>query len=179
VPGDFMEAGIWRGGAVILMRALIGAYGLQGRRVFAADSFEGIPKNTRAQNDPVDLWPDRWVASLEEVQANIRRFHLLDELIVFVPGYFETSLKVLGKERFALIRLGSDSYDSVDTSLDYLYPLVSQGGIVIIDDWHLPGCRMAVLDYCGRHGIRDEILEYHGNSYWVKQQPYGFPAFPG
>ncbi|HEX8217393.1 MAG TPA: TylF/MycF/NovP-related O-methyltransferase [Allosphingosinicella sp.] len=178
VPGDFIEAGIWRGGVIILMRAMIRAHGLKGRRLFAADSFEGIPKNVRALNDPVDLWADRWVAPLEEVRANIERFGLLDDSIVFVPGYFADTLKSLAGERFALIRLDSDSYDSVETSLDYLYPLVSKGGIVIIDDWHLPGCRMAVLNYRSQYGITDEVIEHSGNAYWIKQQSYRFPPLP-
>src|SRR5215217_2762674 len=153
VPGDFIEAGIWRGGVIILMQALIRAHGLKGRRVFAADSFAGIPKNVRALNDPVDLWKDRWVAPEDEVRRNIERFGLLDRNVVFVPGFFVDTLKGLARERFALIRLESDSYDSVETSLDYLYPLISTGGIVIIDDWHLPGCRMAVLNYREQFGI--------------------------
>jgi hypothetical protein len=175
IPGDFIEAGIWRGGAVILMRALIFADDMSDRKVFAADSFTGIPKNVRALNDPVDSWSDRWVAPLDEVRQNIARFGLLDERIVFVPGLFEDTLAGLATERFALIRLDSDSYDSVETSLDHLYPLLSQGGIVIVDDWHLPGCRMAVLDYRARHGVNDEVMELGGNAYWVKQQPYGTP----
>jgi len=175
VPGHLLEAGVWRGGAIILMRALVGAYGMRERRVFAADSFAGIPLNTSGVNDPVDLWKDRWVASLDEVGANLDRFGMLDDRIRFVVGEFSESLKHLDGERFALIRLDSDSYDSVGASLDYLYPLVSEGGITIVDDWHLPGCRSAVMDYRARHGIEDEIEEAHGNAYWVKQQPYGSP----
>lgn len=176
IPGDYIEAGIWRGGAVLLMRALLDAYEISGRKVFAADSFARIPKNVRAVNDPVDQWRDRWVASIDEVRQNIARFGMLDDRIVFVEGFFAESLARLSDERFALVRLDSDSYDSVETSLDYLYPLVSQGGIVIIDDWHLPGCRMAVEDYRARYGIRDEVREYDANAYWVKRQPYGYPA---
>lgn len=178
VPGDYLEAGIWRGGAIIFLRALLDAYSIPKRKVFAADSFAGIPKNVRAVNDPVDLWDDRWVASLDEVRQNIARFGLLDERIVFTPGFFEESLKTLAKERFALIRLDSDSYDSVETSLAWLYPLLSPHGIVIIDDWHLPGCQMAVRDYRALHGIADPIQVVGGNAYWVKQQDYGHPAAP-
>ncbi|TKD53174.1 TylF/MycF/NovP-related O-methyltransferase [Sphingomonas baiyangensis] len=176
VPGDFLEAGIWRGGAVLFMRALLEAYEIGGRRVFAADSFAGIPANTRATNDPVDRWSDRWVASEAEVRANIARFGLLDERVVFVPGFFEQSLPAMGQQRFALIRLDSDSYDSVETSLEYLYPLVSKGGLVIIDDWHLPGCRQAVEDYRARHGITDPIQEHDANAIWSKMHEYGAPA---
>lgn len=178
IPGDYIEAGIWRGGAIILMRALLDAYKIPERKVVAADSFAGIPKNVRAINDPVDLWNDRWAASLGEVRQNIERFGLLDDRVSFVVGFFSESLKSLAGETFALIRLDSDSYDSVETSLDYLYPLLSKGGIVIIDDWHLPGCRMAVMDYRTQHGINDAIRECEGNAYWVKQQNYAFPRFP-
>jgi hypothetical protein len=178
VPGHFLEAGIWRGGAIILMRALLTAHNISGRKVFAADSFAGIPKNTRAINDPVDQWNDRWAAALDEVKQAISRFGLLDDKIEFVVGFFEDSLKSLEKEQFSIVRLDSDSYDSVETSLEYLYPLLSQGGFLIVDDWHLPGCRMAVMEYRSQLGISDEIHEWDGNAYWVKQQPYDYPAFP-
>lgn len=175
VPGELLEAGIWRGGAVAFMRGLLTAYDIPGRKVVAADSFAGIPPNTRATNDPVDGWPDRWVASLDEVRQNLARFGLLDDRVRFVVGFFEDSLPTLAGERFALIRLDSDSYDSVETSLDHLYPALSQGGVVIVDDWHLPGCRMAVLDYRARHGIDEPVKEYAGNAYWVKREPFSLP----
>jgi hypothetical protein len=169
VPGDFIEAGIWRGGAIILMRALLNACSIPDRRIFAADSFAGIPKNARALNDPVDAWRDRWVAGLEEVKGNIARFGLLDDRIKFIPGFFADSLPALAGERFALMRLDSDSYDSVEESLVYLYPLLSKGGIIIIDDWHLVGCKAAVMNYRERHGVTEEIKVHDGNAYWVRQ----------
>jgi len=175
VPGDFIEAGIWRGGAVILMRALIDAYEMQGRRVFAADSFAGIPRNVKGRDDPVDLWKDRWIAPLDEVRHNIARFGLLDDRVVFVPGFFADSLKTLSGERFSLVRLDSDSYDSVETSLEYLYPLLSRGGVIILDDWHLDGCKAAVADYRKRYGIDDKIYVFDGNAYWTKRQEYALP----
>jgi O-methyltransferase/8-demethyl-8-(2,3-dimethoxy-alpha-L-rhamnosyl)tetracenomycin-C 4'-O-methyltransferase len=137
--------------------------------VLGADSFAGIPNNTRARNDPVDLWADRWVASLDDVRQNIARFGLLDDRIKFVVGFFAESLKTLAGERFALIRLDSDSYDSVEESLVQLYPLLSKGGVIIIDDWHLVGCRAAVLNYRSRLGISEEIQTCDGNAYWVKR----------
>lgn len=168
VPGDYIEAGVWRGGAIILTRALLDAYGIKQRKIFAADSFSGIPKNQSFRHDPVDLWNDRWDISLEEVKANIERFGLLDDRIEFVPGFFLDSLPALAKNRFALIRLDSDAHDSVLTSLEYLYPLLSPGGIIIIDDWHLIGCRIAVDAYRKKHGIDEEVFVEDGNGYWLK-----------
>ena len=178
VPGDFLEAGIWRGGVIVLMRALLDAYGIKDRRIFAADSFAGIPKNVRVVDDPVDQWSDRWIAPLGEVRQNIERYGLLDDRIRFIPGFFADSLKQLAGETFALVRLDSDSYDSVEISLEYLYPLMPKGAVMIIDDWHLVGCRQAVEAYRAKHGIEDPILEQEGNAYWVKGQDYGWPARP-
>jgi O-methyltransferase/8-demethyl-8-(2,3-dimethoxy-alpha-L-rhamnosyl)tetracenomycin-C 4'-O-methyltransferase len=168
VPGDFIEAGVWRGGVIILMRAMLNAHNIARRKVVAADSFAGIPKNTRALNDPVDGWRDRWVASLEEVKQNVARFGLLDERIEFLPGFFSETLTALAGRQFALMRLDSDSYDSVEESLVYLYPLLSKGGVIIIDDWHLVGCKAAVENYRARHGVAEQIQVEDGNAYWVK-----------
>ena len=176
VPGDYIEAGVWRGGVIVLLRALIKAYAIPDRRVFAADSFSGIPQNKYFRHDPVDAWSDRWIASLKEVQNNIRRFGLLDDRIVFVAGLFADSLPALAGDRFALIRLDSDSYESVATSLDHLYPALSEGGVLLIDDWHLIPCQMAVANYRKHHGIEDPIETVAGNAYWIKRQRHGFPV---
>ena len=173
VPGDLIEAGIWRGGAVIFMRAMLDAYQIKKRRIFAADSFAGIPLNTRVRGDPVDQWRDRWAASLDDVKGNIRRFGMLDDRIEFVVGFFADTLGSLANERFAVARLDSDSYDSVETSLEHLYPRLSKGGVLIIDDWHLVGCRQAVEDYRARHGIFDAVEVVDGNGYWIKTQEFG------
>ncbi len=168
VHGDFIEAGIWRGGVIILMRALLAAHNIGNRKVVAADSFTGIPKNARALNDPVDQWRDRWVAPIDEVKQNIARFGLLDDRVAFLPGFFADTLPHLGEQKFALMRLDSDSYDSVEESLVYLYPRLSPGGIVIIDDWHLVGCKTAVMNYRARHNVGEEIKVYDSNAYWIK-----------
>lgn len=168
VPGDLIEAGVWRGGAVILMRALLDVHSITDRQVVAADSFTGIPKNSRFKHDPVDLWEDRWKAGIDEVKANIASFGLLDERIEIVEGYFAETLPSLADRNFALIRLDSDSYDSVLTSLELLYPRLSHGGIIIVDDWHLPGCRFAVDLYRTQNNITDEMVINSGNSYWIK-----------
>jgi O-methyltransferase len=168
VVGDFIEAGVWRGGAIILMRTLLDALGIRDRQVIAADSFAGIPLSTRFRHDPVDLWADRWAASLDEVKTNIARFGLLDARIEFVEGNFADCLPALAGRRLALIRLDADSHDSTTDALTYLYPLLQPGGVIIIDDWHLIGCRLAVDAYRAAHGITDEVVTKAGNGYWFK-----------
>jgi O-methyltransferase len=168
IAGDIIEAGVWRGGAVIFMAAVLNAYGFSDRQIIAADSFAGIPQNGAFKHDPVDAWQDRWVATLDEVKANFSRFALSDTCVEFVPGYFSDSLPTLGDRRFALIRLDSDAHDSVMVSLECLYPLLEPGGIIVIDDWHLVGCRFAVNSFREKHGITEPVCADAGNGYWVK-----------
>lgn len=168
VAGDCIEAGVWRGGAVIAMRAMLDELGLTDRQLIAADSFAGIPLSTRFPHDPVDLWPDRWIASLDEVKGNIVSAGMDDGRIELLEGLFADSLPTLAARRFAFIRLDSDSHDSVMDSLETLYPLLNPGGVILIDDWHLFGCRLAIDKYRAEHGIACPITVKANNGYWIK-----------
>lgn len=169
VPGDYIEAGVWRGGAVALMRGLLKAYAIADRVVVAADSFSGIPLNQHFRHDPVDAWADRWAANEAEVTGHLTRLGLLDERIELLKGSFAESLPTLAHRRFALIRIDADAHDSVLDALTGLYPLLSPGGVIIIDDWHLVGCRFAVDAYRQAQGIDEPITETAGNGWWVKR----------
>ena len=94
VPGDLIEAGAWRGGATIFMRAVLAAYGDTGRRVWVADSFQGLPRPD-PERFPAEAGDKHWTwdqlaVPLEEVQANFARYGLLDDQVRFLPGWFGT-----------------------------------------------------------------------------------------
>lgn len=170
VPGDFLEAGIYKGGTAIFMRAFLKVHNISGKVVWAADSFEGIPQTKKYKhvNDPVDKWADRWSAGYEEVLANFRRYDLLDEQVRFIKGYFSDSLPNAPFQRLSLARLDADSYESTMDALQSVYPKMSHGGYMIIDDWHLPSCRQAVIDFRKSMRISDPvqfIMGARGGSY--------------
>jgi O-methyltransferase len=180
IPGDFVEAGIWRGGAAIFMRGILAAYEDPSRVVWAADSFEGLP-NPDVQRFPADdepwlwqegTWLDDLAVSLDEVKANFARYGLLDERVRFLPGWFKDTLPDAPIERIAVLRLDGDLYESTIQTLEALYPKVSAGGFVIIDDYGAwEPCHKATDDYRRDHGIRDEIqwIDWTG-AYWRKGQ---------
>jgi O-methyltransferase len=168
VSGDLIEAGVWRGGTAMFMRATLAAYQIEDRRVFLADSFEGIPANKRITGDPVDLWQDRWVANIGEVKAIFSRYGLLDEKVIFIRGYFNEALPSAPISKLALIRIDADSYDSTWEALIHLYPRLSSGGAIILDDWHLPGCRLAVNQFRKDLNITTPIINHSANEYWIK-----------
>lgn len=170
VPGDFVETGVWRGGAAIMMRAVLAAYNTSDRRVFAADTFEGFPAQSEVDaNFTVGDVAD-FAVSLEEVKANFARYRLLDEQIVFLKGLFKDSLPTAPIERIAVLRLDGDLYESTRDGL-VLYDKLSRGGTLIADDYFLfEGQRRAIDEYRSAHGIADPIIRIdHFGGYWIKR----------
>lgn len=172
IPGDFIETGVWRGGACILLRAVLKAYGVEDRLVWAADSFEGMPvadESSGGRDFRMQLhkYNDVLGVSLKEVQENFRGYGLLDDQVRFLPGWFKDTLPAAPIGELAVLRLDGDLYDSTMDALTHLYPKLSPGGFVIVDDFGLPTCASAVHDYRAAHGITDEIrpIDRFG-AYW-------------
>lgn len=160
VPGDLIETGVWRGGACIFMRALLKVHGDTTRTVWCADSFQGLPEPTHPEDlgETLHRFPEL-VVSEAEVAANFKKFGLWDDQVRFVSGWFKTSLRQpFDLDRLAVLRLDGDMYGSTMDALTALYPRLSVGGYVIVDDYgSMATCRKAVDDYREAHGIREDM----------------------
>jgi hypothetical protein len=159
VPGDLIEAGCWRGGAGILLRATLEARGDRDRRVWLADSFAGLPGTRHPSERGLHL--ERYAelaVPQEEVERTFERYGLLDERVRFVAGWFEESLPALAEETWALVRIDADLHDSTRDALAALYPQLSPGGFLVVDDHGaLAGCRVAVDAFRAEHGVREPL----------------------
>jgi len=176
VEGDFAELGVWRGGAVILMKALLKEINEKNRNVWVIDSFEGLPepdvnKYPADKGDKHFMFDDLKV-SIEEVKHNFNKYGLLDEHVKFLKGWFKDTLPTAPINKLALLRLDGDMYQSTMDGLVNLYPKLSLGGYIIIDDWGaIPACKQAVLDYRKEHNITEEIKEIDWTGvYWKKEK---------
>lgn len=174
VPGDLIEAGVWRGGATIFMRAVLKAHDETTRKVWVADSFEGLPPPNASsypadRDDPHHTMSELKVG-VDQVRHNFRRYQLLDDQVKFLVGWFADTLPTAPIDALAVMRLDGDMYESTIQSLEALYPKLSPGGFCIIDDYGLlPGAAQAVQDYRNRFQISDEICEIDGvGVYWRK-----------
>lgn len=177
VPGDLFECGVWRGAVPILMRAVLKEAGVTDRRVWALDSFEGLPAPDLKEN-PMDYLSYEVLRligglamDLPAVQANFAMFDLLDDQVRFVPGWFEQILPTLAVPPIAVLRLDADFYESTVPLLRYLYPHVSSGGFVIIDDYGIPHMEAgrAVDEYRTEHNITAELVPVNGQTvFWRK-----------
>jgi O-methyltransferase len=176
IPGDLIECGVWRGGACILMRAVLAAYGDHTRSVWLADSFQGVPRS-----DPATYKADKGIranyaagilgVSEADVRANFERYGLLDDRVRFLPGWFKDTLHDAPIERISVLRLDGDLYESTIQGLEALYPRLSSGGFCIIDDYQaVKACAQAVNDYRAKHGIAEEIVDIDGTGVlWRKE----------
>jgi Macrocin-O-methyltransferase (TylF) len=178
VPGDFIETGVWRGGATIFMRAVLRAHGVTNRTVWVADSFEGLPEPD-PEKFPIEAKMhgsavmrkryNHFAVSLEDVQRNFKAFGLLDENVRFLKGWFRDTLPSAPITTLALMRLDGDYYDSTMDSLTHLYDKLSPGGYAIIDDYGedtWTSCRQAVDEFRQRRGITEPMIRVDSKCYY-------------
>ncbi|MCK9874148.1 TylF/MycF family methyltransferase [Nocardiopsis dassonvillei] len=175
VEGDLIETGVWRGGATIFMRAVLRAYSEQDRNVWVADSFEGLPEaDPKAypldRIAPLHLLNDFLAVSADTVRENFARYGLLDDRVRFLEGFFRDTLPTAPIERLAVLRLDGDMFESTMDALTHLYPKLSPGGFVIVDDYHvMPPCRFAVERYRKEHGISSPIRDIDGSGVYFQR----------
>jgi len=162
VPGDLIETGVWRGGAAIFMRAVLKAHDISDRTVWAADSFRGLPP-PNPDRYPADAGAnlheyEELAVPLEEVRDNFNRYGLLDGQVEFLEGWFRDTLPTAPIEELAVMRLDGDYYESTWDALSSLYPKLSSGGYVIVDDYQrIEACQAAVDDFRREYAITEQL----------------------
>jgi O-methyltransferase len=176
VEGDVIEAGSWRGGASMLIRATLNSLGDSERTVWVADSFQGFPAASNGDSDqPLagDLAAFDFLAvPVQEVEENFSRFGLR-EGVRFVEGFFEQTLPALAGGRWSIVRLDGDSYQATRVALEALYDGLSVGGHLIVDDYlSVDECRAAVDEFRAQRGITEPIVEIDWSSVrWQRKTP--------
>lgn len=189
VPGCFVECGVAMGSQIAAMQVAIQEMGSD-KEIWGFDSFQGIPMAgpndeqqpgigtiTHDVHAPLD---ERLVSSgitahaLEDVILAFQEYDLPINNIHFIEGWFQDTLPFYSKtiDGISILRLDGDLYESTKICLEYLYPLVVTGGVVIYDDWDLPGSRLAVYDYFAEtKQIMPEPIEvlYSGGVHYIKK----------
>jgi len=176
IPGDFIETGVWRGGASIFAKGIYNAFGQGDRKVWLADSFEGLPKpNTK--DYPEDQGDEHYKydflrVAVEDVMSNFDKYGLLDDHVVFIKGWFKDTLPTLQIGPIAVLRLDGDMYESTMVALKSLYNKVSMGGYVIVDDYCIRSCSKAIADFREANNITTQMQDIDGTGvFWQKEQP--------
>lgn len=175
IEGDLLEAGVWRGGACIFMRAMLFKYGVFHKKIWVADSFEGLPEPD-SKKYPQDKESKLHEASelkisLDEVKNNFEKYGLYNGQVKFLKGWFKDTFPKVPINKLSVLRLDGDMYESTIDTLFYLYPKLSIGGFCIVDDLGaVPACKSAVDDYREVFGIIEPIEEVDwAGIFWRKE----------
>ncbi len=168
IPGDIVECGVWRGGSMMAVAKTLLALGCQSRRLYLFDTFEGmtrpgerdVSRDGHVATEYFRRWrtePDRsnWCrASLDEVERLVRSIGYDNSMIHFVPGKVEDTIPDQAPDTIAVLRLDTDFHESTRHELEHLFPRLSTGGMLILDDYdYWQGVRQATDEYVARNHL--------------------------
>jgi O-methyltransferase len=182
IPGALVECGVWRGGAVLSMIRALQRIGVDDRDFYLFDTFEGMTRpstvdTSRFNESALTTWEKAKAASrtawdqyfrkeiftLAHVREVVLGTGYPSERVHFIVGRVEDTIPAQAPEQIALLRLDTDWYESTKHELDHLYPRLSTGGVLIIDDYgHWDGCRRAVDEYFSSAPLLLSRIDYTG-----------------
>ncbi|HWF49558.1 MAG TPA: TylF/MycF/NovP-related O-methyltransferase [Solirubrobacteraceae bacterium] len=164
IPGDIVECGVWAGASSVLAALTLRSVGAH-RRMWLYDTYGDFPHP--GKNDewyagvPQESKPYEKAPTLDQVKANMAQTGHED--VVYVEGPVEDTIPDTVPERIALLRLDTDWYESTRHELEHLYPRLSDGGVLIIDDYgHFQGARRAVDEYFQDQPVLLNRIDYTG-----------------
>ena len=168
IPGSIVECGVWQGGSMMAVAHALKLLAKDDRDLYLFDTFEGM---TRPTDLDVSLTGEpaliefartkrrsdasRWCyASMEQVKRNLGSTGYDMASIKFIKGKVEQTIPREAPAQISLLRLDTDWYESTRHELVHLFPRLSVGGVLIIDDYgHWQGCRRATDEYFAENNI--------------------------
>lgn len=173
IPGSFVECGVWKGGASMMMALSLRSFGASLRRIYLYDTFAGMTSpsgedriawNGSPVSDNMERFRN-WAVPKAEVMANFSRIDYPMELVLPVQGDVMETLRRTAPDEIALLRLDTDWYESTAEELEVLYPRLRRGGVLLVDDYgHFTGARKAVDEYFAEGGPLLHRDDYTGRS---------------
>jgi O-methyltransferase len=177
IPGDFVECGVWLGASPYVIAKTLLRLGESHRRIFMYDTYEGFPSD-----EPIDIpyspndnlfqvleddaayraagadvrysSSDHMRSSMEQTRANVELAGYPSDKLIFVKGLVEDTIPEQIPDQIALLRLDTDLYRSTKHEFDHLYPRLSRGGVLVVDDYGFYlGSKQATDEYFKGHGI--------------------------
>jgi len=178
IKGVFVECGVWRGGSAMLIMQILSARGINNRELYLYDTFEGMAmptdadfsisnkntalgewvKNNSNDNDGINNW---CYASLNDVRKNLNYVNYPSDKVHLIKGKVEITIPKKIPSAIALLRLDTDWYESTKHELIHLYPILSNSGVLIIDDYgHWAGAKQAVDEYFNNSQLLFNRIDY-------------------
>ncbi|BAZ09913.1 macrocin-O-methyltransferase domain protein [Calothrix sp. NIES-4071] len=185
IDGDFVECGVWQGGCSAAMQLTQLLLHSTQRLLHMFDSYQGLPPVQSIDGPMANQWQsdvngpiyyDNCTASLELVQQNFQQLGILNDNVKFYQGWFEDTIPYFVKDnpnlKIAVLRLDGDWYTSTKVCIENLYPIVSDKGVIIIDDYYAwDGCALAIHEFLAEHKLNHRIrsIPDFSSAYFIKQ----------
>jgi hypothetical protein len=176
IPGDMLECGVWRGGSMMLAAKTLRSVHDTSRTLYLLDTYEGHPMPHHEHD--VDLWgnraKDEWAkhrrtdqgsdwakVSIDDVRANMELTGYPMDQVRLIKGMVENTAATVPPAPLSLVRLDTDWYESAKVALEAFWPRLSQGGVMIVDDYgHYQGQRKAVDEYFADQPVLLHRVDY-------------------
>lgn len=170
IEGHFVECGVWRGGSMMIVAKMLKEYGIENRKLYLYDTFEGMTEPSeeidlsfegklakdlleiRSKTKEDEIWA---YSPLEDVKNNLYSVGYRSDNIHFIYGKVEDTIPNTIPDKIALLRLDTDWYTSTYHELEYLFPILVKGGVLIIDDYgHWKGAQKATDEYIKKNNLK-------------------------
>ena len=145
VPGDIAELGVYKGSTARLIHHYVPE-----RKLYLFDTFSGFDvRDVRRERDKTGMEQDAKAFSDTNVAAVKKNIGMLNDNVEFFPGFFPESVPAsLNERQFAFVHLDADLYEPIFAGLNYFYPRLSPGGILVVHDYNSwLGARKAVQEF--------------------------------
>lgn len=174
VEGAVVECGVWKGGSMMAAALRLLDQHATDRDLYGYDTFAGMTKPTEFDvsfkgKPELDRWRPQQHASLgtglheQDVRTLLESTGWPSQRIRLVVGPVESTLPESAPNQISLLRLDTDWYESTLHELEHLYPRLSVGGVLLLDDYgHYKGARKAVDEYFQGHRIFLHRIDYSG-----------------
>lgn len=171
IPGDIVECGVWRGGAIMAAAMTLNQLGGSDRKFYLYDTFTGMSQPTdkdvplpgtgdidvpqRFRDTQTGADSSEWCcASMTDVRKNLSTVPYDQESFIFIEGKVEDTLPEIQPDKISILRLDTDWYESTKVEMEYLMPLLTTKGVLIIDDYYRwQGNKDAVDEYLAKYNI--------------------------
>lgn len=169
ISGDIVECGVGQGGIMMLCALTMLKMNNTKKKLYLYDTYEGMSEPTDKDIRSYDNLPamDKWknlqekkinkwsYFPLEEVKKNLHSTGYPREKLIFIKGKVEDTIPDIIPDKISILRLDTDWYESTYHELCYLFPKLSEGGVIIIDDYgHWKGSREAVDKYFNENNTK-------------------------
>jgi hypothetical protein len=163
IEGDILDIGVYKGYSTSLVIKKLKELGIRDREVYLYDTFEGMPKPTEEDGDKISkIYRKNWaLGTLDEVKKNISKCGYPESNTHYIKGMVEETLLNHPHKKIAYMRLDTDYYSSTKMELVSLYPILSVGGVVIVDDYRSKfiGSTKAVDEFFYENNIPTSIIK--------------------